>query len=58
LTESDQRLVQPVSYRSAGIGPEDVPEHTTLDTSRLREDLGLAPPPVWTTIERSFRGCC
>jgi dTDP-4-dehydrorhamnose reductase len=56
LTASDQRLVQPVSYRSAGIEPEDVPDHTTLDTSRLHEELGLEPPPIWTTIERSFRG--
>jgi dTDP-4-dehydrorhamnose reductase len=55
LTESDQQLVQPVSYRSAGIEPQDVPEHTTLDTTRLRDELCLEPPLVWTTIERSFR---
>lgn len=40
----DPSLVEAVSYRSAGHSPENVPAHTSLDTTRLRNELGLADP--------------
>lgn len=44
-------LVQPISIRDAGIPSENAPTHTTLDTGRLRAELGLEPADVWTTID-------
>jgi dTDP-4-dehydrorhamnose reductase len=46
-----KHLVQPVNSLEAGIPAESAPSHTTLDTSRLRAELGLDPPDVWTTID-------
>ncbi|HEY0322895.1 MAG TPA: sugar nucleotide-binding protein [Pyrinomonadaceae bacterium] len=43
-------LVQPVSFTEAGITKSAAPEHTTLDTTRLRAELELEPPDVWETI--------
>lgn len=50
-TGASKELVQPISVREAGIPAEAAPSFTTLDTRRLREELGLAPPCVWTTID-------
>ncbi len=44
-------LVEPINSKEAGVPPESVPAHTTLDTTRLRVELGLEPPSVWTTID-------
>lgn len=48
---ASEELVQPISVKDAGIPAEAAPVFTTLDTRRLREELGLAPPCVWTTID-------
>jgi dTDP-4-dehydrorhamnose reductase len=47
---ASSELVQPISYAAAGLRSESAPPHTTLDTGRLRSELGLNPPSVWTTI--------
>jgi len=47
-------LVQSMTAREAGLHPEAVPLHTTLDTTRLREELGIEPPGVWSTIDLVF----
>lgn len=44
-------LVQPIRSELAGLDLEAIPSHTTLDTSRLRMELQLEPPDVWTTID-------
>lgn len=44
-------LVQPISYRAAGVPSEAAPAHTTLDTTRLRAELGIEPPDIWATID-------
>jgi dTDP-4-dehydrorhamnose reductase len=47
-------LVKPISVRDAGIPFEAAPPHTTLDVTRLRAELGLEPPGVWTTIDSAL----
>ena len=44
-------LIRPVRSKEAGLDPEAVPSHTTLDTTRLRLELGMEPPDVWATID-------
>ena len=44
-------LVQPIESRQAGIPPEVVQPHTTLDMARAQADLGLSPPSVWDAID-------
>lgn len=44
-------LVKPIQTAASGLELEHVPLHTTLDLSRLRDELGMAPPDVWTTID-------
>jgi dTDP-4-dehydrorhamnose reductase len=48
--EAPPHLVQPVQSTEAGLNFEATPAHTTLDTTRLRTELGVNPPPVWETI--------
>jgi dTDP-4-dehydrorhamnose reductase len=51
-----QRLGQPedrvraVSARERGFAAHLTPRHTTLDTSRLRQELALIPPPAATVL--------
>jgi len=44
-------LVQPVTSKDAGLDLEAVPSHTTLDTARLRTELRMESPDVWSTID-------
>ncbi|MCA1558155.1 MAG: sugar nucleotide-binding protein [Acidobacteria bacterium] len=44
-------LVQPVSFRDAGLPEQAVPAHTTLDAARLNLELGMRAPDVWETID-------
>jgi hypothetical protein len=48
-------LVQPVSAAESGLVLEHWPVHSTLDTTRLRHELGLTPPAVWEAIELGMR---
>jgi dTDP-4-dehydrorhamnose reductase len=48
---ADLGLVRPVPSSEAGVKLEGVPAHTTLDVTRLRESLGLQPPPVWQAVD-------
>ncbi|HEY3396238.1 MAG TPA: sugar nucleotide-binding protein [Armatimonadota bacterium] len=43
-------LVQPMPAADSGLELESVPPYATLDTTRLREELGLTPPPVADTV--------
>ena len=53
LVGADESLVQPV--RAADVGyNERIRENTTMDISRLREELGIQPPDVVWTLERAF----
>lgn len=44
-------LVQPIRSRASSLQLEATPSHTTLDTARLRVDLGMEPPDVWSAID-------
>jgi len=47
-------LVEPIPTLSSGLTLEHVPAHTTLDPLRLRSELAMTPPDVWTTIDGAF----
>ena len=47
-------LLQPAAAAGAGILPDSIPTHTTLDASRLRAEFGLEPPSVWAAIDCAF----
>lgn len=44
-------LVQPVRCTESSVQLEAVPAHTTLDASRVQNEIGLEPPDIWTTID-------
>jgi len=48
---ADQKLILPVEVREACPHLEPPAANTTLDTTRLSEQLGLDPPDVWETID-------
>ena len=48
---ADQSLITTVSAMSTGIPREALPLHTTLDTTRLRNELAITVPSVWQTID-------
>ena len=48
-----QDLIRPVR-RDAASGREPIPAHTTLDTTRLRLELGMNPPEVWRVIDETL----
>lgn len=49
-------LVRPMPSREVGLDLDAVPRHTTLDTGRLRREVGLEPPDVWTALELAAGG--
>jgi dTDP-4-dehydrorhamnose reductase len=49
-----QKLVEPISVGQSGLRFETLPEYTTLDTTRLEEELGLEPPNVWDVLDEVF----
>ncbi len=51
---ASQDLVQPTTSKDAGVQLEAIPSYTTLDITRLREELGIEPPDVWSTIDSVF----
>lgn len=44
-------LIQPVRSKDAGVQLEANPSYTTLDTTRLQMELGVAPPDFKETID-------
>lgn len=48
---ASRNLVQSITAKEGGLQIEDVPLHTTLDTTRLNEELGIKVPDVWSTID-------
>ena len=51
LMRVDPALVQPLPSAESGLVLEAAPRYATLDTTRLREELGLEPPPVGETLD-------
>jgi dTDP-4-dehydrorhamnose reductase len=51
---ADPQLVQPRSCVDSGLPESAAPRHTTLDTRRLRDELGLNPPDVWSAIDTAL----
>jgi dTDP-4-dehydrorhamnose reductase len=54
---ADPALVEPVSAYSAGLPPGSTAQHTTLDSSALRERFGIAVPDPWEVIEQLIETC-
>jgi dTDP-4-dehydrorhamnose reductase len=50
----DPALVQPQNSSDAGLLPIFAPRNTTLDTARLREELGLIPAEPWPAIDSTI----
>jgi dTDP-4-dehydrorhamnose reductase len=44
-------LVEPMRAEAAGLEPQLIPTHTTLDMTRLNTELGLTAPPIATTLD-------
>jgi len=47
-------LVQPIRTADAGIAPAAAPRHTTLDPTRLGQELGLSPPHAGETLDEIY----
>ena len=47
-------LVRPTTSAEAGLPPCDVPAHTTLDTTRLKDLFDITPPDPWAVIDETF----
>jgi len=54
---ADPALVDPVSAYSAGLPPGSTAQHTTLDSSALRERFGIAVPDAWAVIDELVETC-
>lgn len=52
---AEPALVQPIRTAQSGLAFEHVPPHTTLDTTRLRVELGLTPPSPLAAIDACSR---
>lgn len=57
LLGADPALVDPVSAYSAGLPPGSTAQHTTLDSSALRERFGIAVPDPWAVIDELVETC-
>lgn len=51
----DLNLIRPWTIAEAGLDLEANPANTTMDTDRIRNDFGLAPPHVRWTIKNHFQ---
>ncbi len=47
-------LIEPIDAAERGIEYEWIPQHTTLDTSRLRRELKLEPTDAFSVIDESL----
>ncbi len=47
----NRNLVQPILARESELFLEHLPQHTTLDTTRLVQELGMKAPEVWSTVD-------
>lgn len=54
---ADPALVKRVSAYSAGLPPGSTAQHTTLDSSALRERFGIVAPDVWEVIDSIVETC-
>ena len=48
---ADMQLVQPVEARESGLTFEHIPFYTSLDASKLKSELGMEPPNVWSVLD-------
>jgi len=51
---ASEGLIQPILASAAGLAPEVAPTHTTLDTTRLCEEIGLQAPQACETLETVY----
>jgi dTDP-4-dehydrorhamnose reductase len=57
LVGADSDLVERASGKSVGLPPGSLPQHTTLDSSAMRERFGIAMPDAWTVIDELIAAC-
>jgi dTDP-4-dehydrorhamnose reductase len=51
-----QKKIEPIKVDQSGLKFETLPEHTTLDTTRLKEELGIEPTTVWNMLDEVLQG--
>ncbi|MEM7466137.1 MAG: sugar nucleotide-binding protein [Pseudomonadota bacterium] len=56
LIGCDSALVKPTDSRSAGVKLFAAPSHTTLDSSRVEEELKIPIPSPWVAVEELIAG--
>ena len=49
---ADPNLVRPIKARAFNINLEHLPKHTTLDTSRMIQKLGIERPAAWEVVHQ------
>jgi dTDP-4-dehydrorhamnose reductase len=51
---ASETLIEPVKSAESGLSFETIPMYTTLDTSRLQDELGLRPPSIWESLDNAI----
>ena len=51
-------LIRPFTTVEAGLNLEINPANTTMNTKRLRQELGLVPPPTYCTVKHALKRNC
>jgi dTDP-4-dehydrorhamnose reductase len=51
----DAGLIRPASGQAAGLDPDQIVRHATLDSTRLEELTGLVPPAPWAALDPLVR---
>ncbi len=46
-----QQFIQPIKTKDSGLVFESIPQHTTLDATRLQKELGIHPPDPFDAID-------
>jgi dTDP-4-dehydrorhamnose reductase len=57
LLNVDENLIQPVGASQSGHDVEPVPTHSTLNTDRLKKELGVELPDACQVVEKTFVLC-
>jgi dTDP-4-dehydrorhamnose reductase len=52
---ADPSLIRPIASRDSTVAIEHLPAHTTLDGTRLRDELRIGAPDAWRSIDEA---CC
>lgn len=51
-----QKLIKPITVDQSELRIETLPKHTTLDTTRLKVELGIEAPRAWDALDEVLQG--